>query len=211
MHRSGSLAIISVCVAVILGGCSRSPTGEAVATSTASVPVPSRPSASAVEVKSRPKSWRMERFIPVAEAVERLQAHVDVPVVLPRDRSAGLPNLKGWLADPKYLGWSTVEGVRAGSLKIQKGRQMLIISYGLAGFDGCGDRSHAIETNVLGRPGLVSQAREHLWSHVLWPVTRTGSTGRYGITGTFEGWAMVRFAESMESARLEALDHVKGC
>jgi len=49
------------------------------------------------------------------------------------------------------------------------------------------------------------------WSQVLWPVTDTGSTGRFGITGTFEGWAMVQLAESMELARIEAMDSSKSC
>jgi hypothetical protein len=142
-------------------------------------------------------------------AVERLQPHVDVPVVLPRDRIAGLPNLTGWLADPKYLDWNVVDGIRAGGMHIRKNKQILILSYGLAGFDGCGDRSTAMETTVLDQPALVSGGPR--WSHVLWPVTKTGSTGRYGITGTFEPAAMLRLAESMELARLEAMDSEKGC
>ena len=124
---------------------------------------------------------------------------------------AGLPNLKGWLADPKYLYWATADEVRSGTLTLRKGRQILILSYGRAVFDGCGGRDHAIETNVLGRSALLSQVREHVWSEVLWPVTEKGSTGRYGITGTFDGWAMVRLAESMELARIEAMDLSKSC
>jgi hypothetical protein len=103
------------------------------------------------------------------------------------------------------------EGIRTGTMTLRKGDQVLILSYGLATFDGCGDRSSAIETNVLGQPALVSQAREALWSHILWPVTKTGSTGRFGITGTFDGVAMVRLAESMESARLERMEMTRGC
>ncbi len=136
---------------------------------------------------------------------------MDVPVVLPQDRRAGLPNLEGWLADPKYLFWETEDGVRSGTLTLRNGRQILLLSYGLALFDGCGGRDHAIETNVLGRSALVSQAREHVWSQVLWPVTEMGSTGRFGITGTFEGWAMVRLAESMELARVETVNFSKSC
>jgi hypothetical protein len=124
---------------------------------------------------------------------------------------AGLPNLKGWFADPKYLDWNTVDGTRAGTMKLVKRKQMLILSYGLAGFDGCGDRTMAIETNVLGEPALVTQSREYVWSHVMWPVTATGSTGRFGITGTFDAVAMIRLAESMELARIEALDVAKHC
>lgn len=156
------------------------------------------------------KSWRKPRFISVAEAVKRLQRHVDVPVGLPRDRRAGLPNLKGWLADPKYLDWKKVDGVRAGGMKIRRGKEMLILSYGLAGFDGCGDRSMAIETNVVDQPALVNPSGRR-WSTVIWPVTPTGSTGRYGISGTFDAVAMLRLAESMELARLEEVDVTRGC
>ncbi|MDQ3660842.1 MAG: hypothetical protein M3454_07275 [Actinomycetota bacterium] len=145
------------------------------------------------------------------EAVESLQRHVDVPVVLPKDRMAGLPNLEGWLADPKYLSWERSHEVRSGTLTVRKGRQILILNYGRAVWDGCGGRDFAIETNVLGRPALMTQSRGHVWSQVLWPVTKAGSTGRYGITGTFEGWAMVRLAESMELARLEARNFNKSC
>lgn len=155
-------------------------------------------------------SWRKPRFISVAEAVKRLQPHVDVPVVLPRDRRAGLPNLKGWMADPKYLDWNEVDGVRAGGMKIRKGKEMLILSYGLAGFDGCGDRSMAIETKVVDQPALVISSSRR-WSTVIWPVTPKGSTGRYGISGTFDAVAMLRLAESMELARLEAMDVAKNC
>ena len=143
--------------------------------------------------------------------METLQAHVDVPVVLPRDKFAGLPNLKGWLADPKYLDWRRVDGLRIGGLTLRKGRKILLLAYGMAGFDGCGDRDHAVETNVLGEPALLSQSPKHLWSQIMWPVTETGSTGRYGITGTFEGWQMIKFAESMELARLEATEVSRHC
>lgn len=161
--------------------------------------------------EEEPGPWRKARFISVDEAVRRLQAHVDVPVILPRNKLAGLPNLKGWLADPKYLDWRRVDGLRIGGMTLRKGRQILLLSYGLAGFDGCGDRSHAVETNVLGQPALLSQSPNLVWSQVMWPVTDTGSTGRYGIAGTFEGWQMVRFAESMELARLEAMEASRHC
>jgi hypothetical protein len=154
--------------------------------------------------------WRKPRFISLAQAIERLQPHVDVPVVLPSDRMAGLPNLKGWLADPKYLDWNTVEGVRAGGMTIRKGKQILILSYGLSGFDGCGGRESAIETTIVDQPALVNPSGNR-WSTVIWPVTDTGSTGRYGISGTFDAVAMVRLAESMEHSRLEAMDVAKGC
>lgn len=143
--------------------------------------------------------------------MRRLQRHVDVPVVLPTSVPAGLPDLRGWYADPKYLGWENVDGVRTGSLKIRKGEQLLILSYGLSTFDGCGDRTSAEEVEVLGQPALLSEAREHVWSTVLWPVTATGSIGRYGISGTFDGESMLRLAESIERERLHALGAVKHC
>ncbi|MGI8775158.1 MAG: hypothetical protein ACR2KQ_09155 [Actinomycetota bacterium] len=83
--------------------------------------------------------------------------------------------------------------------------------HGAADLDGCGGRDHAIETNVLGQPALVSRARESMWSHIIWPVPPRGSTGRYGLVGTFEAWQLVRLTESMELARLEAESHHKGC
>ncbi|MDQ4065252.1 MAG: hypothetical protein M3161_04325 [Actinomycetota bacterium] len=141
--------------------------------------------------------------------MKRLQPRVDVPVVLPRDDVA-LPSLKGWLADPRYLEWNTVDGVRVGTLTIRKDKQILILSYGLAGFDGCGGRESAIETTVLDEPALVNPSSDR-WSTVIWPVTETGSTGRYGISGSFNAVMMLRLAESMELARLEAMDVTKSC
>ena len=40
---------------------------------------------------------------------------------------------------------------------------------------------------------------------------RDGFDGRFGITVTFEGWEMVRLAESMELARVEAMNVNKSC
>lgn len=88
---------------------------------------------------------------------------------------------------------------------------MLIFSYGLSSFDGCGDRTSATEVQILGQPALVWEAREHVWSMVLWPVTDTGSSGRYGITGTFDGASILVLAESMERERLDAVDVTKHC
>ena len=203
MRRS---ALVLVVLASMLSACQEGPDAR-LTTATR----PSRTPTGAESVAAKPKdSWRKPRFISVQEAVERLQPHVDVSVVLPRDRIAGLASLKGWLADPKYLDWNTVEGVRAGGLVIRKGKEILHLSYGLAGFDGCGDRSMAIETTVVDQPALVNPSGDR-WSTVLWPVTKTGSTGRYGISGTFQAAAMLRLAESMELARLEALDVDRGC
>ncbi len=157
------------------------------------------------------EGWIKPRYISVREAVKRLEPHVDVPVVLPRSAAAGLPNLDGWLADPKYLEWNEVEGVKAAGVTIRKGRKILLLSYGLASFDGCGDRSTSEETSVLGQPALIGDSRSHVWSHILWPVTPRGSTGRYGIAGTFEPEDMILLAESMERRRLEALHHARGC
>lgn len=40
---------------------------------------------------------------------------------------------------------------------------------------------------------------------------RYGVNRRYGITGTFEGWQMIKFAESMELARLAATEISRNC
>lgn len=157
------------------------------------------------------RDWRKPRYISVRDAVERLRPHVDAPLVLPASRRAGLPNLRGWLADPRYLDWRDVYGLRVGGLTIRKGRRILILSYGLASFDGCGDRSTAEETTVLGQPALIGDSQSHVWSHVIWPVTETGSTGRYGIAGTYDADDMILLAESMERERLEAVDHDRSC
>ncbi|MDQ4025409.1 MAG: hypothetical protein M3217_07955 [Actinomycetota bacterium] len=202
MEPIRTVTVVALLVPLALARCDR-PDPATAARPQASTPSPASPPAPGEESAARPP-WK-ERSIPVAEAVERLQRHVDVPVVLPR--LAGVRNPREWRADPKYLDW----GAGAGGMTIRRGRQILILSYGRAGFDGCGDRTHAVETNVLGRPALVTQSPEHVWSHVLWPVTARGSTGRYGLAGTFTAWQIVRLAESMEAARVAARDHLGSC
>ncbi|MDQ4064428.1 MAG: hypothetical protein M3161_00080 [Actinomycetota bacterium] len=123
----------------------------------------------------------------------------------------GQAGIKAWLADPKYLDWNVVDGIRTGGMTIRHRNRILIFSYGLAGFDGCGDRTMALETNVLGQPALINIAEGSEWTTILWPVTAEGSTGRYGISGTFYAEPMMRLAESMELARLEAVDHQRSC
>lgn len=209
--KSVGLKTAALLAGILFVGCSGTEASRPQAGPSSAVREATPPEYSPTPTPEESTPWRKARYISVEEAVRTLQAHVDVPVVLPRDKFAGLPNLKGWLADPKYLKWSRAGGNRIGGLKLLKGHRMLILSYGLAGFDGCGGRDFAIETNVLGQPALVTQASKHLWSHVIWPVTDKGSTGRYGITGTFEGWQMVKFAESMELARLEATEVSRHC
>jgi hypothetical protein len=203
-------------VVLAVSGCDRTPS------QVATQPTPS--STVGVETVSEPSPGRgkriphkrippsvLKRSITVEEAVARLEPHVDVPIVLPHDRVAGLWHLDGWLADPKYLEWGSLRGVRGGTIKLQKEERILFLHYGLAGFDGCGGRDTAIETDVLGAPALLDESEDHEWSTIIWPVTKTGSVGRYGIDGTFAGWKMVRLAESMEAARLDAVEHERGC
>ncbi len=150
--------------------------------------------------------------MPVSEAIAKLQPHVDVPVIVP-------PLPGRWTAERGHVGWwITDEGVRAGALALRGPDQSLNIYYGQARFDGCGDRSTAVRTDVLGQPALVKEsayARGHewliVWSTLIWPVTPTGSTGRYGLRGSFEGWQLIEMAEAMELARLAATDHHPGC
>lgn len=139
--------------------------------------------------------WR--RGIPSDRALALLQRHVDVPVVAPS-------LLRGlWTASRKYIDWARHDGLRVGSVELRHRDQILHISYGAAGFDGCGGDS-AIQTKVLGRRALVSTARGALWSTLIWPVAEGETTGRYGLSGTFEPAQLLTLAESMELQRLEA-------
>ena len=128
-----------------------------------------------------------ERLIPIDEAVAPLQPQLKVPVVLPRDRLAGVPNLKGWRADPRYLEWGREFGVRHGSLQLVKDGKVLIISFGLVTFDGCGGTDFAIPTQVAGQPAFLSVSREGLWSQILWPMGVGDTTASHGLAGNFEG------------------------
>jgi hypothetical protein len=205
------VVVVALLAAVAPSACS-SPDDAAARSTTTTI-------AAAGEAKPSPEPTptpkkRSDRYIKIADAVARLQPHLDVPVVLPHDKFAGLPDLRGWRADPKYLDWTvSEEGVTAGQLELRKGRKILIVSYGLSGFDGCGGREMALRTDVLGQPALATDpgSSGRPWSSVIWPVTPTGSTGRFGLTGTFEAWKMVRLAESMERARLEAVEGPHGC
>jgi hypothetical protein len=149
-----------------------------------------------------PKGWRRTRYIPVREAVQRLRRHVDVPVVLPRDRIAGLPSYRGWSADPKYLEWTRRGRVTVGTLKLVSRRDYLWIEYGFAIPDGCGGRDTAIPTDVRGEPALLWPGDGH--SAVIWPVRPHGRSGRFGLVGSFAGYGILRLAESMEARLREA-------
>lgn len=156
----------------------------------------------------RSEGWRKDRYVPVRRAVARLERHVDVPVVLPRDRLAGVRDLDRWVADRRYLDWRRYHGRRVGTLVVRRGDEILWIHYGHAVSDGCGGRETAVETYVLGEPALVwtvRGARPEPWSEIVWPVRPRGRTGAYGLSGTFESWEIVRLAESMEARRREAL------
>jgi hypothetical protein len=76
------------------------------------------------------EDWRKDRYIPVWEAVARLRRHVDFPVVLPRDRLAGLRRYRRWLADPKYTEWTRRGGVTVGTLKLVARRAYLLLDFG---------------------------------------------------------------------------------
>lgn len=185
---------------VMASGCS-SPQGGRSSAAPSTSAITATPTNSPTQARYEPKSWRKPRYISVAAAVDRLRPRIEVPIVLPRDRLAGLPNLKGWMVDPKYLDVRRVGGLRVGTLVLRKKDQILHINYGYSTFDGCGGADTAIETNVAGQPALLSTSTQDIWSHLMWPVSPGGSTGRYGLIGTFEGWELIRLAESMEAAR----------
>ncbi|HYP24909.1 MAG TPA: hypothetical protein VEV43_15180 [Actinomycetota bacterium] len=200
MRRFAVFFVTSVLAGCSAGGAERArPPAVAAAT-----PVPANP-----EPSGEPRDWRRPRYVPVREAVDRLARHVDVPVVLPR-HGVFLRSYRGWLADPKHLSWSRRGDETVGSLHLISRRDYLWISYGYAVPDGCGDRSSAVPTEVLGEPAL-------LWHHsgdhstIFWPVRPHGRIGRFGLSGSFLGHEIHRLAESMETQIRAAPRHDPGC
>ena len=183
---------------------------SAVACSENDKPPPSDVFPTSVAFREEKPSWRKPRYISVEKAIARLQRHVKTPIILPR-QFPGMPNLRRWLADPKYLDWDDViNGERVGGLVLRRPSRVLSFQFGYATFDGCGG-DLAIETNVLGQPALLNLSSGHLWSSLIWPVKAGEIAGRYGISGTLEGWQVIELAESMELARLEATKRQTGC
>jgi hypothetical protein len=154
---------------------------------------------------------RKQRAIPVHVALARLRRHVDVPVVLPRDRLAGLRNYRGWVADRKYLEWERRGGRTVGTLVLRRDHRVLWIRYGYAEPDGCGGRDTAVPTEVLGEPALLWVVRGGVWSEIVWPVRPRGHVGSYGLAGSFDAPDMLRLAESMETALRKAPARDDGC
>ncbi|HEX2295735.1 MAG TPA: hypothetical protein VHN37_10545 [Actinomycetota bacterium] len=155
------------------------------------------------------RGWREPHYVPVRVAVERLARRIDFPVVLPRDRLAGIRSYRGWLADPRHLDWRRRGGRMVGSLRLVSRRNDLWIYYGYASPDGCGGRDTAVPTKVLGEPAL-------LWTYdrsslLVWPVRPHGHTGTYGLSGSFEGFKLLRLARAMELALREAPPRDSGC
>ena len=190
-----------VLVVLLLAGCS-TPDGRA-GPRAAATQEPATP-----EPSPEPEGWRKPRYIPVREAVERLARHVDVPVVLPRDKLS-LRSYRGWLADPKYTEWTRRGAEVVGTLKLASRKEYLLISYGYAIPDGCGGRDTAIPTNVLGEPALVWTSSGQ--SSIIWPVKPYGRIGRFELNGSFEAYEILRLARSMETAIREAPGHDPGC
>ena len=201
----------SALVALLLAACSapaggagpRSEARDEPATPAVATREPATP-----EPSPEPEGWRKPRYIPVREAVERLARHVDVPVVLPRD-PLSIRSYRRWLADPKYLTWERRGDETVGRLKLVFRRDYLLIDYGYAIPDGCGGRDTAIPTEVLGEPALVWTG--HGSSSIIWPVKPHGRIGRFGLSGPFEGFQIVRLARSMETAIRGAPRHDPGC
>ena len=71
--------------------------------------------------------------------------------------------------------------------------------------DGCGGREHVIPTDVLGDPALVWGGSGH--SSIIWPVRPHGRVGTFGLSGSFEGYEILRLAESMETQLRRAPSH----
>lgn len=196
-----------VLVTFLLAGCSAS--GQEVGPRAGGTSGAATPDEATPEPSPDPGDWRKERYIPVRKAVALLARHVDVPVVLPRDRLAGIRSYRRWLADPKYLDWERRGGETVGTLHLTSRRDYLLISYGYAIPDGCGGRETAIPTKVLGEPALLRTSSGH--SSIIWPVRHRGRIGRFGLNGSFEAFQILRLARSMETAIRAAPRHDPGC
>lgn len=195
---------VATVLVLLLAGCSAAPEEwQAARVISQATPAPTP------EPSEEPKDWRKPRYITVREAVARLDPHVDVPIVLPRDRLAGIRTYRGWLADPKHVSWDQHGREGAGALHLTSRRNYLWIEYGYAIPDGCGGRDTAIPTDVLGEPALLWAYPGH--SSIIWPVRPHGRTGRFGLSGSFDGYQILRLAESMETALREAPTHDPGC
>lgn len=211
-----ALRTFALCLVVVLGASACNKLGPELAASSPS-PTPT------IEIEEGSEAWptptptkmsRAERWakrfwhtwIPLDEAVARLQPHVDVPVVMP-DLN------RRWRAQPRYLDWHCQDGFCSGRAYLRTRTQILIVEWGRSGFDGCGG-DRAIPTRVGNQPALLNislvKPPSNYWSTVIWPATPGDRSGRYGLTGDFEPFQLINLAESMEAARLEALRERSG-
>lgn len=135
------------------------------------------------------------------EALAAIQAHVDVPVVLPDfPRPLHLDR-----ADPVSMGSRTFAGrvYRGGTLQVHAGgpghHRFISIQYGLAMFDGCGeDTAKAI--TIRGVPALLLHYPGA--TDLIWPATPSQFWGQYGLSTSYRAERTVRMAASMiENAR----------
>ncbi len=140
------------------------------------------------------------RFASIEEAVAFLETKVDVPVVLPK----ALPKGTRLTADPVYrVGFN---GLYGWSLSLAFGVQgSILLSYGLAIFDGCGGDS-AKPVDIAGRAGLINDGHHGAvpYADVIWPVADGTAEGRYGVSATLPRERVIAMAVSMERSRVEA-------
>jgi hypothetical protein len=201
-----ALAVLGVC---LLATCQQPFIAPEVATMSVT-PAP-KPTPSSTASMAAAKGWRKDRYISVDDAIGRLQPHVDVPVVMPKMKVAYLPRLDRWLADPEDLIWSEENGVLDGEMKLIHRNRILIFSFGLVTFDGCGGTDLAVPTQVGEHPALLFVTKHGTWSQIVWPMLPGQNTGTYGLAGTLEAWQAYQLAQSMEHARQDLPQGTGGC
>jgi hypothetical protein len=140
------------------------------------------PPAAAVDAPRR--AW-----IPVDDALAAVRVHVDMPVTIPTELPAGVRARK--------------PGVSGSSVQLMLGvpdsRFRLMITYGQAGFDGCGPQFPR-EVTVAGQPAILDPDPRYR-STLIWPATMDNMEGHYSLYGRFSGKQLMAFAESMEQAQ----------
>jgi hypothetical protein len=103
----------------------------------------------------------------IAEALERIDRVVRVPVALPR-----LPD--GTRLDDHPLDIRRHDHSAHLGLKLPSGRELRIV-YGLARFDGCPPTLRS--TRIHAHPALVSPSQ----GAIIWPARRPKIQGTYGV------------------------------
>ncbi len=125
-----------------------------------------------------------------SEAIDAINARVDVPVALPRNLPAGT-EVK---SEPTFY-----DGGAQLALELPDHR-ILSIAYGRGGFDGCGP-TNPKAVSVHGIPAVINQPRGSKVATLVWPATLKDLEGRYAVAGEFTRAELLGFARSMERSK----------